>query len=259
MQTSRIFLDEISVQERLRPFEESRVKPLAESMAMLGLQQPISVWFDEAAQSYRLIAGRHRLEAAKHLGWDQIDAIEVRDMSDIDRQIWEIDENLMRAELSPTQEAQHLAKRKELWAQRETGGKSLPTSLSDGRKAGKQHQKSFAAETADQTGIDKRTVNLAISRATIADDVMDRVQGTHLDKGIYLDALKKLSPDEQRMKVITDLAAEKRATEAARPPLPKDNHEVSNHYRAALMRAWNAAPAIDREWFLAWTNNGEVL
>lgn len=251
MHTARIFLDEISVQDRLRPLEESRVKPLAESMATLGLQQPISVWFDEGAQSYRLIAGRHRLEAAKQLGWEQIDVIEVRDMSDIDRQIWEIDENLMRAELSPTQEAQHLARRKELWETRDNA-KTFRETPKPGRP------KRFASETADQTGMDKRTVQLAISRATIADDVMDKVQGTQLDKGIYLDALKKLSADEQRMKVIADLASEKRATEAVRPPLPKDDSEVSSHYRAALMRAWNAAPANDREWFLAWVNNGEI-
>lgn len=245
MQIARIFLDEISVHERLRPMDEARVKPLADSMAALGLQQPISVWFDAEAQSYRLVAGRHRLEAAKQLGWEQIDAIEVHDMSEIDRQIWEIDENLIRSELTPTQEAEHLAKRKELWGQRNTGQTSASI-------RGPGQPKQFAKDTADQTGRSKATINQAISRAeAIPADVMDAVRGTQLDKGIYLDALKKLEPEVQRAKVAADIAAERRATEAVKPPpAPLNEYEVSNHYRAALMRAWNAAPREDREWFL---------
>ena len=43
-----------------------------------------------------------------------------------------------------------LKRRKKLWEKRqETGGASRATSLTDGRKAGPQHQKSFAADTAE--------------------------------------------------------------------------------------------------------------
>jgi len=35
----------------------------------------------------------------------------------INHQLWEIDENLIRAELSPTEQAAHLAKRRELWGE----------------------------------------------------------------------------------------------------------------------------------------------
>ena len=45
------------------------------------------------------------------------------DMTDLDRQLWEIDENLMRAELSPAELGENLTRRKELWkARSETGG-----------------------------------------------------------------------------------------------------------------------------------------
>jgi len=40
------------------------------------------------------------------------------DLDDIDRQLWEIDENLMRAELGPAEMAQHTAKRAELVRQK---------------------------------------------------------------------------------------------------------------------------------------------
>jgi hypothetical protein len=57
-----------------------------------------------------------RPEAAVDLGWEWIDVVFHDEWSEIDRQLWEIDENLMRAELSPTEMAEHLARRKELWA-----------------------------------------------------------------------------------------------------------------------------------------------
>jgi ParB-like chromosome segregation protein Spo0J len=41
--------------------------------------------------------GAHRLAAAIKLGWEDIDAIFADGMTEIDRQLWEIDENLMRA------------------------------------------------------------------------------------------------------------------------------------------------------------------
>ena len=69
----------------------------------------------------------------------------------------------MPAELTTIEHADHLVRRKDLWEKREkTGGPSCPTSLSDGRSAGPQHQKGFAAAT---IGMSKSAINLALSRA----------------------------------------------------------------------------------------------
>ena len=108
-------------------------------------------------------------------------------MNDIDRQLWEIDENLQRANLTPSQEADHLKRRKELRDARETAGRTSPTSLPDGRTAGPQHAEGFASETAATTGMSKRTINQAIHRAeNIAPDVMEAVQGTTLEEVVGL-------------------------------------------------------------------------
>lgn len=74
--------------------------------------------------------------AAKKLGWEEIDCI-FTDLSETDRELWEIDENLVRAELTTAEKREHLKRRKEVWERRQkeardTGGKSLPTSLADG-------------------------------------------------------------------------------------------------------------------------------
>ncbi|MEO0376543.1 MAG: hypothetical protein AAF329_18355 [Cyanobacteria bacterium P01_A01_bin.17] len=92
----------------------------------------------------------------------------------IDRQLWEIDENLIRSELTATQQAEHLAKRKELWGMRNVAGRIPPTKP--------QHEKGFAHETECQTGVSKRRINEAISRAEgVTEEARDAIRGTDLD------------------------------------------------------------------------------
>lgn len=198
---------DIDIPQRLRALDMSRVDALAESMAAIGLLQPITVHMVGEAQA-EVIAGAHRLMAARKLGWEYIDAVFLEGWSDIDRQLAEIDENLMRSELTPTQQAEHLAKRKELWEAREAAAKTSRTSLGDGRKAGPQHQDGFASETAKATGASKRSVQQSIARATaVPQDIRNRIVGTKLDTGTYLDSLKPLDPEQQRIKVTRDLQA----------------------------------------------------
>ena len=71
---------------------------------------------------------------------------------------WEIDENLMRAELSPTEHADHVTRREELWERRDSGA-TCTTIKGPGMPKG------FAADTAEKTGVAKSTVTRALSRA----------------------------------------------------------------------------------------------
>jgi hypothetical protein len=47
----------------------------------------------------------------------------------------------------------------------ETGGKTVSTCLSDGRKAGPQHEQGFAASTAAAAGMTKQAINQHLARA----------------------------------------------------------------------------------------------
>ena len=110
-------------------------------------------------------------------------------------ELLEIDENLCRSELTASQRAQAIKRRKAIWEALhpgETGGKNLPTCLSDGRKGGPQHEQGFAAETAAVSGESKRAINQHLARAEALGDDLPRVTGTSLDKGVELDALAKL-------------------------------------------------------------------
>lgn len=197
MQIERVDVDAVST-EGHRPLDGAKVRALAESMKAIGLMTPISVRAVNDGERLELLAGNHRLSAAKLLGWEKIDAsmfVDVqgdRDaqyLDDIDAQIWQIDENLMRSELTPAQEADCLKRRKELWEKRISA--EVQPKIGRGRPDG------FAGDVERRTGKDKATVNQSIRRAARIENVAD-LSGTSLDKGVELDALAKLTPEEQR-------------------------------------------------------------
>jgi ParB/RepB/Spo0J family partition protein len=134
MEFADIDPEDVTVGPRHRSVNEAKVKALAESMHQIGVQQPISVWCPTDAECY-LVAGLHRLRAAILLKWGLIPYISV-ELEEADRQLWEIDENLCRSELTPSEIAEHTVARKKLWDGKKAGGSTCATSLSDGRPAG---------------------------------------------------------------------------------------------------------------------------
>jgi ParB family chromosome partitioning protein len=100
----------ITVPDGRRPLRD--LTPLIESIRERGLLQPIVVTKD-----MRLIAGLHRLEAYRAMGASVIPA-QVIDVDEIDARLAEIDENLIRNELTVLERAEALKRRKELYEQR---------------------------------------------------------------------------------------------------------------------------------------------
>lgn len=74
-QVHRIGLDLIDVGERLRPVDPDYVALLAASLAERGLDTPIVVSAGGPDGNHQLIAGAHRLAAARSLGWAEIEAL----------------------------------------------------------------------------------------------------------------------------------------------------------------------------------------
>ena len=93
----------------MRHLDESKVLELMQSYEQVRVQiNPISV--DE---DLNLIAGAHRLEAAKNLGWETIEA-KVFDDEDLQKELIEIDENLIRNELCYIASAEHIQERERI-------------------------------------------------------------------------------------------------------------------------------------------------
>jgi ParB-like chromosome segregation protein Spo0J len=119
-----IRIDQIMVRERARSLDPKLVVTLAvaESIKTLGMQSPITVRIApaltvngiEKTNVPVLVAGRHRLEAAKQLNMETIDCV-ITTGSDLVCQLWELDEKLCRAELADLERAEHLLRRKQIY------------------------------------------------------------------------------------------------------------------------------------------------
>lgn len=79
---------------------------LAEQIGKDGLLHPITL--RPRADAFELIAGRHRLEAFKLLGWTHAPAI-VKHVTDYQAGMLRMSENVSRSQLSPAEEAFQLA------------------------------------------------------------------------------------------------------------------------------------------------------
>jgi len=89
-----IQISDITVSPERCAAEPKTVKGLADSISKVGLLNPITV-----DQDYTLIAGLHRLEAAKLLSWTESECI-VSSLEGLAAELAKIDENFVRKDLS---------------------------------------------------------------------------------------------------------------------------------------------------------------
>jgi hypothetical protein len=139
-------------------------------MADIGLRSPITI---RVVDDYVLadgevcdgvpvlVAGAHRLAAAKSLGWTHIDCIDADDDA-ITAELWELAENLHRLDLTKDQRDEHIRRYAELLQAKvqqsaALSGKPTPTT---GRG-----NKGVSRQIADETGLSVDTVRRALSPA----------------------------------------------------------------------------------------------
>lgn len=230
MKITRIALSHVQRSSSARDINKQAVASITASMKEIGQLTPIFVKHANIPikgvmePGYLLIAGNHRVEAARQLGWSEIDA-RVMVGESLEAELIEIDENLCRAELTAAQRASAIKRRKQIWEalhpdnQRfdsvyealgmdgEPGGKTLSTRNDDGTFVkGEPKEKAFAASTAAVAGMTKQAINQHLSRAEALGDDLERIAGTSLDKGVELDALKAM-PEPERKDLIDRAAA----------------------------------------------------
>ncbi|MEJ5079757.1 ParB/RepB/Spo0J family partition protein [Ochrobactrum sp. MYb379] len=200
-------IEDIFIGERHRHPDMKKVEEIARSISDIGLlnapavcmRDDVTMPDGEVCDSAPvLIFGRHRLLALQSLGHTVVEC-EVYDVDDLRAELMEIDENLARSELSPAEEAAHIARRKAIWD--EMNGDNTernPSSIQRGRGQPKQ----FASELANITGDSKTQINVKIARVRGLGPDIQRIVGTSLDKGVEMDALMSL-PAEKREELIS--------------------------------------------------------
>ena len=203
-------ISEIKINPGRRDTQQRNVEELARSISAVGLMNPITI-----TQDNTLIAGLHRLEAAKLLGWTEI-ACTVSDADGLQAELAEIDENFVRAGLSHRELGDLLLRRKELYEaihpetrQGQRNGQTVKNDKMTGLQA-----KPFSEDTADKLGISKRTVERLVQTAANLTPEAKKIIRDADDKITRSDALKisRLPPDQQE---------EAAAVLTIAPPAPK--------------------------------------
>ena len=247
-------LDQIEVGERLRAIDADYVSMIAASMAERGQDTPIIVTAHPAGEGrYRLVAGGHRVAAAREAGWTEI-AGRVVEADELQAKLIEIDENLVRRELSALDRAVFLAERKSIYEALN------PATKHGGRRDKTKSQSSatwserFSAATAKRLGISERSIQAAVARAAIRPDVRAMIASLPVaDSGAELDKLAALSPELQ-FEVARRLAGETRTIAAALLAINgaergNPRAEADRQY-AALLSAWRKAGKPARRRFI---------
>lgn len=199
VRTLLIPISEITVNPGRREAQPGDVKELADSIAEVGLINPIMV-----DQAHTLIAGLHRLEAMKLLGRAAIECT-VSDLDGLQVALAEIDENFVRKDLSDDEFRELLLRRKEIYeslhpetkagiAQAVGMNRAVGNNVADKMSA---TSKSFVDDTADKLGVDPRTVRRELQTAkNLTPEAKEIIKGAKVTKS---DALKlsRLTPDQQ--------------------------------------------------------------
>lgn len=250
MQTETINISGIEVGATRRAIDQSNVDRLKDSIQLIGLQTPITVMAVPDGPNTRmiLVAGAHRLEALRQLGEEDVDAIVMEGDQDA-ADLWEIDENLARGELDPSDESTLHARREEILFRRGEVSRAGGDRRSNGQNV---HLKpSYATRAAADFGVDPRSIRRALARGKAIDpDVLKEITGTDLDKGVILDEIAKAPVEQQRDKV-QEIRA-RRARPESPPQAPLNDLEAKNKQVNSLIRAWNKAGPEARDEFRAY-------
>lgn len=190
-------INEIKIGSNRRKSASENVKALSESISEVGMMNPITV-----DANNNLVAGLHRLEAAKLLGWTEIDC-NVRELDELHAELAEIDENVIRTGLSDLELSELLARRKRIYETlhpetRHGGDRKSETIKSSICRD--DPVKSFAEDTAEKMGVSPRTVErhvqIAENLTPEAKDVLRNADRKITKQKMMI--LSRMKPEEQR-------------------------------------------------------------
>lgn len=214
-------VDDIEILGGRREVDPATVKRLADSIESIGLRHPITV--RRKGEQYILVAGRHRIEAFKKLEREHIPASIVV-MTNAEARMWEIAENLHRAELSKLERAEQIEEWRQLAAQ--LGQQS--------------HNSKGVSAASEQLGVTRQEVQRATQIASITPEAKNAAHEAGMDNNqSKLLAVSREAPDRQVAKVV-ELAAH-----------PLNDFETKEKWLATGMSWWNRGSKEWREEFLS--------
>ncbi|RUS64904.1 chromosome partitioning protein ParB [Pseudorhodobacter sp. E13] len=252
---------DIEVSNRLRPISEAGVESLLASIAETGVMKDAIHLRRKKSGVMALIAGGHRLEAAKRLGWETIEAKVWTDVTDDWAQLMEIDDNLAGAEMCALDNAIFLARRKEVYERlhpeaKQGGDRKSPDFKN---QTDTMSVRSFAAATAEKFGLSERHVRRMISAgskmspkdvqilrsAPQAVSLADLMEISKADPAARYDAVELFAAGKVK-RIGEAIRLRKAAANGVQPTLKDPVEEAFK----ALSAAWARAPMAAKRRFV---------
>lgn len=193
-------INEVKINAGRRTIDVKKVKELSESIKELGLLNPITVNEDGT-----LIAGMHRLEACKLLGFEEIKVNKIN-LSFLLAELAEIDENLIRNELHWLESDKQLKRRKaiyeELHPETKVGvSQAISMNIKKGNNVSEKISsttKTFTEDTANKLGQTQRNIQMSVARAEkIIEEVEEDIKELDITKTEGT-ILARFEPEQQK-------------------------------------------------------------
>lgn len=257
-------IDRINVGERLRAVDPDHVAVIADSIRQCGrVLQPVAIT-QTLAGDWMLVAGAHRLAAARLVGLKEIPVVIHEELNGLQAKLIEIDENLLRHELNPLDRAVFLAERKRIYEELHPETKNG----AHGHNKGKNEKATlaFSKDAADRTGLSERAVKRSVQIAThLSPEIRKNLVGTDLAKNqSELLLLAKQEPDAQ-VRIVELILDQKDGVKSVKAAIertsgkPKVVADTTQAEIKKLMDAWRHSGLTARRTFVRELSAGDRL
>lgn len=264
LKIDRVKLADLVVRDRLRPVSEAGIASLMASIHETGVMKDAIHVRKIKSGELVLLAGAHRVEAAKRLGWEDIEAKVWTDVTSDWARLIEIDDNLAGAEMDALDTSLFLAERKQVYEKMhpETRAEAFRGNQHTGKLAADiMSVATFAQATAEKFGLTERHVRRLVEVGTkLTADQVRWLRSAPKRPGIVdLQALAKIGEAEERSKVCIALsngdaktvAAARQQYAVARGHTEPIVHDPVDVAFKRLFDVWKRAPMAARRRFVS--------
>jgi ParB family transcriptional regulator, chromosome partitioning protein len=232
----RIPVTDIEVTDGGRALQPDRVTDLAASIQLIGMLSPIGVRMVNTRP--RLVYGRHRLAAARSLGWTEIEC-RVLEADDRRARMAEIAENLHRAELTLLERSEQIAEWVGLAVETVDDKPGQVAQVSPAR--GNRGNRGGLSQAADEIGVSRKAAHRAQTVAALPGEAKIAAKDLGLDnnQSALVKAAKSPNPVASlRQHVMRPRRSPGKITQEENPSKKTALQELFN--------AWNRADPKER-------------
>ncbi|MFT5198067.1 MAG: ParB family chromosome partitioning protein [Planctomycetota bacterium] len=192
------------------------VSALKKSVESVGLIHPVTINHEN-----ELLAGARRMQAVTELGWDEI-PVQVIEEDALVQELISIDENLVRTPLTTLELEKYLNRGRDIYESLYPKANKVNLSAevlsgeerSEQKEAEEADEDSFAAITAEKTGLSKSVIKGAIKRDALASEAVKKARGEGELNATKTNEIIKLDKDIQEE--VLPLIADRTAKETRR-------------------------------------------